>query len=111
MGALRPGLTTVPGRGSEIVAETEKEYFTVLGEVATPNKYEMTTPTTLSVAIAIAGGITDFGRKKGIRLIREKPGSGQREEIIVSLSKIEKGGSEDILLKNGDKIHVPRRRW
>src|SRR5260221_5224514 len=45
-------------------------FFTVSGEVRTPNRFAYVGRTTVTQAISIAGGFTDFAKKSDLRLIR-----------------------------------------
>ena len=64
-------------------------------------------PLTVSRAIAIAGGTGPSTKKDKVRILRQMPGSTQKQEIIVNLSAIEKNKAEDVALLPNDVIDVP----
>ena len=79
----------------------------VQGEVRTPGVFPIQRHTTLSQAIPMAGGFTEFAKKRKIQVIRNK--DGQSRMIKVNYNKIVSGKrpEEDILLHPGDTIIVP----
>jgi polysaccharide biosynthesis/export protein len=80
----------------------------VLGDVQRPGGYPMSTNNsemTLMQAVTIAGSTTKTAIPSKTRLIRKTPTGSQ--DMIVSLSDIEKGTQSDIPLKADDIIFVP----
>lgn len=74
----------------------------VAGEVRTPNVYSVPPETTIGQALALAGGPTDRGELRSIRVIRD------RQTIAIDLS----GPDADAALlqiRSGDQILVGRR--
>jgi polysaccharide export outer membrane protein len=74
---------------------------TVGGAVRQPGKQQWSADLTLSSAIDQAGGLTEWGSKKGVRLIRES------KVQLHDLRKIEKDPSLDPKLLPADQIVVP----
>jgi protein involved in polysaccharide export with SLBB domain len=72
------------------------------GEVRTPGLYTLPLGTTISQAIAQAGGGGDEGSLKNIRLIR----NGQREVINLTDTRVNRGSQP---VRSGDQIFVSRR--
>ena len=60
--------------------------------------------TTLLEALALAGGITDRGRAKRIKLIRVV--DGEKKVYLIDLSTIEGLQYTDLVVQNGDYIYV-----
>lgn len=60
--------------------------------------------TTLLEALALAGGITDRGRAKRIKLIREE--NGVKKVYLIDLSTIDGLQYTDLVVQNGDYIYV-----
>ena len=60
--------------------------------------------TTILEALALAGGITDRGRAKRIKLIREE--NGEKKVYLIDLSTIEGLQYTDLIVQNGDYIYV-----
>ncbi|MCB9233657.1 MAG: polysaccharide biosynthesis/export family protein [Bacteroidia bacterium] len=81
----------------------------VLGEVATPGLYELNRQrVTLIEMIAKAGGITKFGKKKNIKIIRQKS-NGERELIIFNLTKESSLSASEMILQDKDIIYIEPR--
>jgi len=76
----------------------------VLGEVHHPQEYSLTSPSRLSDAIHIAGGITVFAGRR-VHLTR----GDSRQSYVYYLPEIKSGTSKDPLLQNGDLIQVGRQ--
>lgn len=79
----------------------------VIGEVNTPGKYDMTAErdTTLLEAIALAGGFTKDANENGTKIIRVR--DGKTKTIEVRVSDIKKGRMQDIVIEPEDIISVP----
>ncbi len=73
----------------------------VSGEVRRPGYYFVEPQTTVRDVIALAGGVSDIGRARGARLIRD----GAR----LDLRDWEVG--DEVPLNSGDVIFVPRQSW
>ena len=91
-----------------IVQEINSLKFNILGQVAKPGSYSLTTGTTIVDAIAIAGGFKDFAKKKAISLLRQDS-SGNEHRYIFNYLAFIKGTNIDqnISLKPRDTIVVP----
>jgi polysaccharide export outer membrane protein len=92
----------------EIAVGEAQLTFSVDGEVAKPGNYPWRPGMTISDAIAEAGGAqtaTVLGALERVTLRR----GGQSSEVNVKA--IQRGKGEDVPVKAGDRIHVPRRRW
>lgn len=74
----------------------------VTGEVRLPNLYNLPPETTVTQAVAAAGGASEFGRLDQVRLIR-----GGRE-IILDLRDPSPEVTE-MRIRSGDQFRVPRR--
>ncbi len=87
-----------------ILVAQEYEYF-VQGEIKRPGKYPLSGETTLSQAVAQAGGATDFGNLKKVDILRG------RETLRFNLNEIEKGEEKNPIIEPGDVIRVNRGLW
>ena len=94
-------------RPGDIVQVPQADQVYVLGNVLKPSAIPLKEPITVSRAIAIAGGTIPNTKKDKIRIIRQLPGSTQKQEIAVNLSAIEKNRAEDVSLLPNDVVHVP----
>jgi polysaccharide export outer membrane protein len=73
------------------------------GEVRSPNIYSVPPETTIAQAIAMAGGISERGKIRDIRIIRD------RQEIKMDLSKPDSDAAL-LQIRSGDQIVVGRLR-
>ncbi len=95
-------------RVTVIVTQLNSYKVSVLGNVVSPGVYPITGRTTVIEAISMAGGLTDWARKKKITVIRNQ-GKKQEARIRVNYNKIASGKdpSGNIVLQRGDTIIVP----
>jgi len=91
----------------DIVSVPQADQVFVLGNVLKPSAIPMKEPLTISRAIAIAGGPAPASKRDRVRIIRQVPGSTQKQEIYVDLRAIEKNKAEDVALMANDVIDVP----
>lgn len=91
-----------------IVEQINSRKYNVFGQVMRPGAYTITAGTTIMDAIAAAGGLRDFAKKKGIYILRPGPG-GVEARFDFNYEKFIKGKSptQNILLKPHDTIVVP----
>lgn len=91
-----------------IVQQTNSEKINVLGQVVKPGAYAFTVAPTVVDAIAAAGGLRDFAKKKGIVILRQKPGGGQ-DRLTFNYSDFlkGKGAAKNINLEPHDTVVVP----
>ena len=83
----------------------QSRYFTVNGEVRNSNRYVYTGQrVTVTQAIAMASGFTDFANKKNVKLIRA---SGKQSTI--NCVKAITDPSLDLEVLPGDQIYVKKR--
>jgi len=99
-------IVTVP----ELPTFGERIY--VFGEVRTQGIYRLKDASDLLAAVSISGGMTQIAIKTDIKIIREYVERGGKPLIIsADLDELLKRGdmSQNIALKDGDVIYVPRR--
>lgn len=91
-----------------IVQQSNSQKVNVLGQVAKPGAYAFTAAPTVVDALAAAGGLRDFAKKKGITVLRAKQGGGQ-DRISFNYSDYLKGKNsvQNIKLEPGDTVVVP----
>jgi polysaccharide export outer membrane protein len=90
-----------------IVRQINSYKISVLGRVANPGIYPLTTKTTLLDAISMAGGFTEWADKRKITVITNK--GGKKGTLRINYKKIVSGKdlSQNIILQRGDTIVVP----
>ena len=94
-----------------VLREFDKPFFLAGGQVAKPGKYELRSRTTVSEAIAIAGGFNDQARHSQVVLFR-KVTDGVVESKILNMKAMlnSKNLDEDVELRPGDMLFVPQNR-
>ncbi|MEI7831958.1 MAG: SLBB domain-containing protein [bacterium] len=75
----------------------------VVGEVVTPGQYNLPNLSTVFAALAVAGGPTDLGCIRQIRLSRVN----EADKVIDAYDFLLQGKRVDLTLKNGDTIFIP----
>jgi polysaccharide biosynthesis/export protein len=80
----------------------------VSGEVPRPAVFALRPETTVAEAVARAGGLTQFGRRDKVRLIREQANGLQRELYVNLKNPTDPFGSAPV--HSGDLILVDRKR-
>jgi polysaccharide export outer membrane protein len=95
---LRPG---------DVVVVPEGDQVYVVGNVVRPSTIALKEPMTVSRAIAIAGGTAPNTKRDQVRVIRQNPGGGGKEELFVNLTAIEKKQAKDMQLMANDIVDVP----
>ena len=92
-----------------VLKEFEKPYFVAAGEVTKPGRYELRGATTLTQAIAYAGGATGHAKLSDVVIFRpftEDAVSVKQVNVKEMFSK--KDLSEDPLLRPGDTIYLSK---
>ena len=95
-------------RSGDIVTATSTRFFFISGEVKRPGSYPVTGGLTVLKAVSIAGGLTKFGAKGKVEILRKSRKSGS-QRIKVNLGDIENGKKPDVPLEPEDIIKVGRR--
>jgi polysaccharide export outer membrane protein len=96
---------------SVLLEDFEKPFFLAGGQVAKPGKYELRSPTTVTEAIAVAGGFTEQARHSQVVLFR-KSLDGMVETHVLNVKSMlaSRMLAEDMELKPGDMLYVPQNR-
>jgi polysaccharide biosynthesis/export protein len=97
---------------SVVLKDFEKPYFVADGQVGKPGKYELRGDTTLTQAIAIAGGFQDTAKHSQVLLFRRVDSDWVSAKII-NVKEMERKGNlhEDPYLHPGDMVFVPKNRF
>jgi polysaccharide export outer membrane protein len=90
----------------DIVSVLEADVVYVYGSVKKPGSIKLTRPITLRQAIAEAGGFEAASKKDKIRVIRQKQGSSEWEDISYNLKDIDSGKVKDPFLMPNDIVAV-----
>ncbi len=97
---------------SVVLKDFEKPYFVADGRVAKPGKYEMHGNTTLTQAIAMAGGFQSDAKHSQVLLFR-RVDDQWTEAKLINVKKMQKDRnlSEDPVLHPGDMLVVPKNTY
>lgn len=80
----------------------------VLGRVARPGEFVMSTQMDVAQALALAGGLDEFAAENNIRILR-RDANGSQRSMPFHYAKVKSGKSleTNVLLKAGDIVIVP----
>jgi polysaccharide export outer membrane protein len=97
---------------SIVLKDFEKPYFIADGQIGKPGKYELRGDTTLTQAIAMAGGFQDSAKHSQVLLFRRVDNDWVSAKIF-NVKEMEKEGNlkEDPFLHPGDMLFVPKNRF
>jgi polysaccharide biosynthesis/export protein len=91
-----------------MVTEIKSATYVVVGKIIRPGAYNLTKPTTVLEAIAIAGGLQDFAKSGKIYILTHAE-NGTQVRLPFNYRKVinQHNPGENIELKSGDTIVVP----
>jgi polysaccharide export outer membrane protein len=102
-------------RDPEVTVELkdfEKPYFVVGGEVGRPGKYDLRGDTTVLQAVAVAGDFKAESRNSQVLLFRRISDEwAEVRRIDIKQMLRTKNLAEDLHLKPGDMVYVPKNPW
>ena len=92
-----------------VLKEFEKPYFVASGEVGKPGKYDLLGDTTVTQALAVAGGLTDSAKHSQVLLFRRVSADWVKvTKLNVKQMLKSENLHEDVFLKPGDMLYVPK---
>jgi polysaccharide export outer membrane protein len=96
---------------SLVLKDFEKPYFIADGQFDHPGKYDLRGDTTVTQAVAIAGGFTKDAKHSQVVLFR-RVNDNWVEAHLLNVKQMENSRdlSEDLHLKPGDMIYVPKNK-
>lgn len=97
-----------PGDVIFVGASEQLGYYTIHGAVNSPGRYELRGRTTITEAIAIAGGVRDRAKLGDVRILR--PLDTGPTTLRVNVSDIMAGKSENVVLRDQDNVYVRGRK-
>lgn len=91
---------------SVIVAQVHSPKISVLGNVARPSRYVISSKTTVLDALALAGGLTEFASRKRIVILR--PEGTMMTQLLFNYNAVvaAEGDSHNFYLQPGDIVLV-----
>lgn len=96
---------------SVVLTDFQHPYFIANGQVKTPGKYELRGDITLTEGIAIAGGFLDSAKHSQVLLFR-RVDDELTQASVINIKKMlgDKNLHEDLHLRPGDMLYVPKNR-
>ncbi len=92
-----------------LLREFDKPYFIAAGEVVRPGKYELRSDTTVTEAVAMAGGFTARAKHSQVILFRRASGDMVETHLLDVKSMLKRRTlQEDIHLRPGDMVFAPQ---
>ena len=91
-----------------IVTDSKSQKVNILGMVARPGAYLLTSSTTVLDSIAMAGGFKDFAKQKAVYVLRQGA-DGAQQRIPFNYKDVIKGKNpeQNVRLQAGDTVVVP----
>lgn len=93
-------------RPGDIVSVLDADVVYVYGNVKRQGQVPIKQPITLTQAIASSEGLLPAASKDKIRILRQKPGTLEREELVYNLKDIDARKAEDPFLQPNDVVAV-----
>jgi len=104
--AFEHGETNPVLHHGDIVTVVRASYCYVRGEVRSPGRHPIERGMTLMKAITLAGGLTDWAKRKSVQIVHPDQDVGGR---TYDLEDIERGLIADPVLSGGEVVIVKRR--
>ena len=92
---------------SVFVKEYNSKRVSVMGAVARPGTFPVSSQMTVVQVISLAGGFTPLANRDGTVLTRRT--SGQIRRYPIAAGEVAEGNAEDLPVRAGDIIYVPER--
>lgn len=103
---VQEGKTTFWMLPGDVVSVLDSDIIYVYGNVNRQGTYKIREPITLTQAIVSAEGLKPATKKDKVRVLRQRQGSAEREELIFDLNQIDKGKVKDPYLEPNDIVAV-----
>ena len=99
----KSGIQMQPG---DVMAVLPADVVYMYGNVNKQGQVKLTGPMTLTQAIVSAEGLKPATKKESVRIIRQKTGTFEREELVFNLNEIDKRKVNDPFLEPNDIVAV-----
>ena len=90
----------------DVISVLRADIVYIYGDVNKQGPIEVRDPITLTQAIASGEGLKASARRNQVRILRQKPNGGDRDELVFDLDQIDKGKVKDPYLRSGDIVAV-----
>ncbi|MBV9241092.1 MAG: SLBB domain-containing protein [Acidobacteria bacterium] len=103
---VQEGKVTFWMQPGDVISVLDADVVYVYGDVNKQGSIRVREPITLTQAIASGEGLKPTAKKGAVRILRQKRGGGDREELTFDLNQIDKGKVKDPYLEAGDIVAV-----
>jgi polysaccharide export outer membrane protein len=103
---IQEGKQTYWMQPGDVVSVLDADIVYVYGNVNKQGAVKVREPITLTQAIVSAEGLRPAAKKSAIRVLRQVPNGGDRQELVFDLNQIDKGKIKDPFLNPGDIVAV-----
>jgi polysaccharide biosynthesis/export protein len=103
---VQEGKKTLWMQPGDVVSVLAEDIVYVYGNVNRQGEIKVREPITLRQAIASAEGLKSATRMDRVRILRQKPDSMDRDELVYNLKDIDKGTARDPYLEPNDIVAV-----
>ncbi len=103
---VQEGKSTFWMQPGDVISVLRADIVYVYGDVNKQGAIEVRDPITLTQAIASGAGLKGSARRNEIRVLRQNPNGGERQELVFDLNQIDKGKVKDPFLQSGDIVAV-----
>ena len=103
---VREGKVTFWMKPGDVVSVSDADSIYVYGNVNRQGAFKVGEPITLTQSLVLAEGLKGAAKKDKIRVLRQKDGSEEREELIFDLNQIDKRKVNDPFLQPNDIVAV-----
>jgi len=100
------GKSTFQMQPGDVVFVPGADIIFVYGNVNRQGQVKITEPITLTQAIASSEGLKPATKRENVRVIRQKPGSLERDEFVYNLNEIDKRKVNDPYLEPNDIVAI-----
>jgi protein involved in polysaccharide export with SLBB domain len=90
----------------DVVSVMDADVVYVYGNVNKQGSYRVREPITLTQAIVTAEGLKPAASRSNVRILRQRPGSTERDDLPFDLNAIDKGKVKDPFLEPNDIVAV-----
>lgn len=105
---IQEGKKTLWMQPGDVVSVLDADVVYVYGNVVKPGELKVREPITLTQAIASSEGLKSATDKDKVRILRQRPDSLERDEIVVDLGAVEKGKAKDPYLEPNDIVAISK---
>lgn len=103
---VQTGKETLWMQPGDVVSVLDADVVYMYGNVNKQGSVKIKEPLTLTQAIALAEGLKGSTQKDKVRVLRQKPGSPDRDEMVYDLNLIDKGKAKDPILEANDIVAI-----